>query len=302
MIYNAEDKWNEDAPHLEHRSHKYYMKIGQGPTARYFYSPQEYAAYQNAARRGGDTQNLRGANAAQYRYSSNRLNNTQVRREQQAAAARNESRLIAKKNVRLNSRDSNDVRNLNNTNNRAQLEKNRAIDRLKKTQVRKEQQSASAANKRELAGKRREARKQAYVDFQRNRGKSTTSPQPKTADDTQRLKNRANSMSRSANRTKQMKKDNAQKRYNKANKPIITRKINLGGGKSINQTVLGTEDVRRAVNKVKNKAKKTANTAYKSAKKAYNSKQGKAVRKKVKRTAQSAYKRGSSFVKKLFNR
>lgn len=283
MIYNAKDLWNKDAPHLEHRSHKYFMKIGQGPTARYFYSAQEYAAYQNGGRRtGAPTQ--------------------QIRREQQAATARNESRLIAKRNVRSNSKNSTDVRNLKNTNIRAQRDANRAVDRLRQTQVRKEQQSANESNKREMASRRRESRKQAYVDFQRNRGKSTTSPQSKTADDTQRLKNRANSMSRSANRTKQMKKDNAQKQYNKKNKPIITRKINLGGGKSINQTVLGTEDVRRAANRVKTKAKKTASKAYKTAKKAYNSKQGKAVRKKVKKTAQSAYKRGSSFVKKLFGR
>ena len=290
MYYKAEDKWNEDAPHLEHRSHKYYMKIGQGPTARYFYSAQEYAAYQNASRRGSDTQNLRGANAAQYRYSSNRLNNTQVRREQQAAAARNERRIIAKKNVRANSKDSDDVRNLRNTTNRAQLEKNRAIDRLKQTQVRKEQQTANEANKREAAGKRREARRQAYVDFQRNRGKSSTTTSRNT-NDNQRLKNNANSIKRSSTKINNMKKANAAKKaaqkkdYEKAH-PVETT----------------FKRARSTANKAYKSATKAANSAYKTAKKAYNSKQGKAVRKKVKKTAQSAYKRGSSFVKKLFGR
>lgn len=235
MVYKAEDKWSNDTPHLEHRAdHKYYMKIGQGPTARYFYSAAEYAAYQNGLR-------------------------SQVNREKQSASARNESRIIARQNVRTNSRNSSDVRNLRTTNNRAQLAGNRATDRLERTQIRKEKQAATERNERTVAGKRREARKQAYVDFQRNRGKKPAKP---TSTNPKREQNSLR------------KANNARAAYAKAH-PIET----------------GIK-----------KARKAANSAYKSAKKAYNSKQAKAVRKKVKRTAQSAYKRGSSFVKKLFNR
>lgn len=152
MIYKAEDKWSNGTPHLEHRAdHKYYMKIGQGPTARYFYSAAEYAAYQNGLR-------------------------SQVNRERQSASASNESRIIARQNVRTNSRNSSDVRNLRNTNQRAQLAGNRAIERLERTQIRKEKQAATERNERTAAGKRREARKQAYVDFQRNRGKKPAKP------------------------------------------------------------------------------------------------------------------------------
>lgn len=245
MIYKAEDKWNNDAPHLEHRAdHKYYMKIGQGPTARYFYSAAEYAAYQNGLR-------------------------SQVNREKQSASARNESRIIARQNVRTNSRNSSDTRNLRSTVNRAQLKENRATDRLERTQVRKEQQSANESNKREMASRRREARRQSYVDFQRNRGKKPAPAQKKPMADNRRLANNANST----------------KRYEKAH-PIET----------------GIKKARKAANSAYKSASKAANSAYKSAKKAYNSKQGKAVRKKVKRTAQSAYKRGSSFVKKLLGR
>ena len=248
MVYKAEDKWSNETPHLEHRAdHKYYMKIGQGPTARYFYSAAEYAAYQNGLR-------------------------SQVNREKQSASARNESRIIARQNVRTNSRNSSDTRNLRSTVNRAQLKENRAMqargenrlqqnratDRLERTQIRKEKQAATERNERTVAGKRREARKQAYVDFQRNRGKKPAPAQKKSMADNRRLANNANST----------------KRYEKAH-PIET----------------GIK-----------KARKAANSAYKSAKKAYNSKQAKAVRKKVKRTAQSAYKRGSNFVKKLFGR
>lgn len=245
MVYKAEDKWSNDTPHLEHRAdHKYYMKIGQGPTARYFYSAAEYAAYQNGLR-------------------------SQVNREKQSASARNESRIIARQNVRTNSRNSSDARNLKNTNQRARLAGNRAIERLERTQIRKEKQAATERNERTVAGKRREARKQAYVDFQRNRGKKPAPAQKKSMADNRRLANNANST----------------KRYEKAH-PIET----------------GIKKARKAANSAYKSASKAANSAYKSAKKAYNSKQGKAVRKKVKRTAQSAYKRGSSFVKKLFNR
>ena len=52
MIYSAEDKWNNDAPYMEHRSHKYYMKVGEGSSARYFYSPAEYMAYRLGLTKG----------------------------------------------------------------------------------------------------------------------------------------------------------------------------------------------------------------------------------------------------------
>lgn len=245
MIYKAEDKWNTENSYMEHAMtpgssggrHKYIMKIGTGPNARYFYTPEEVAAYRNSVRGGA--------------------------------------------------KNSGDVRNLRNTNQRAQLNTNRATDRLQRTQIRKEQQAANARNERTLAGKRREDRKQAYVDFQRNRGKSPAPAQKKPMNDNRRLTNNANSVKRSATQISNMKKANAakQRAYEKAH-PIET----------------GIKKARKAANSAYKSANKAANSAYKSAKKAYNSKQGKAVRKKVKRTAQSAYKRGSSFVKKLLGR
>lgn len=48
MIYKATDRWNDD--HLEHRNHKYYIKVGDGPNARYFYSAQEYQAWTRGGR------------------------------------------------------------------------------------------------------------------------------------------------------------------------------------------------------------------------------------------------------------
>lgn len=222
MIYKAEDKWNNDAPHLEHRAdHKYYMKIGQGPTARYFYSAAEYAAYQNGLR-------------------------SQVNREKQSASARNESRIIARQNVRTNSRNSSDTRNLRSTVNRAQLKENRATDRLERTQVRKEQQSANESNKREMASRRREARRQSYVDFQRNRGKKPAPAQKKPMADNRRLANNANST----------------KRYEKAH-PIET-----GIKKARKAANSAYKSAKKAYNSkqakaVRKKVKRTAQSAYK---------------------------------------
>ena len=244
MIYNAEDKWNTDSSHIEHAMapggsrgrHKYILKIGNGPNARYFYTQEEVAAYRNSIRGG----------------------------------ARNS-----------------DTANIRNTMNRQQRNTNEARDMLQRTQLRKEQQTANAANERTLAGKRREARKQAYVDFQRNRGKAPAPAQKRPMDDNRRLANNANSVKRSATQISNMKKANAakQRAYEKAH-PVETT----------------FKRARKAANSAYKSAGKAANSAYKSAKKAYNSKQGKAVRKKVRKTAQSAYKRGSSFVKKLFGR
>lgn len=245
MIYNAEDKWNTENSYIEHAMtpgasggrHKYIMKIGTGPNARYFYTPEEVAAYRNSIRGGA--------------------------------------------------KNNGDVRNLRNTNQRAQLNTNRATDRLQRTQLRKEQQMANTRNEHTLASKRREARKQAYVDFQRNRGKSPVPAQKRPMDDSRRLANDANSIKRSATQISNMKKANAakQRAYEKAH-PIETN----------------FKKARKAATSAYKSASKAANSAYKSARKAYNSKQGKSIRKKVKRTAQSAYKRGSSFVKKLFGR
>ena len=222
MVYKAEDKWSNDTPHLEHRAdHKYYMKIGQGPTARYFYSAAEYAAYQNGLR-------------------------SQVNREKQSASARNESRIIARQNVRTNSRNSSDVRNLRTTNNRAQLAGNRATDRLERTQIRKEKQAATERNERTVAGKRREARKQAYVDFQRNRGKKPAPAQKKPMADNRRLANNANST----------------KRYEKAH-PIET-----GIKKARKAANSAYKSAKKAYNSkqakaVRKKVKRTAQSAYK---------------------------------------
>lgn len=222
MIYKAEDKWSNDAPHLEHRAdHKYYMKIGQGPTARYFYSAAEYAAYQNGLR-------------------------SQVNREKQSASARNESRIIARQNVRTNSRNSSDTRNLRSTVNRAQLKENRATDRLERTQIRKEKQAATERNERTVAGKRREARKQAYVDFQRNRGKKSAPAQKKSMADNRRLANNANST----------------KRYEKAH-PIET-----GIKKARKAANSAYKSAKKAYNSkqakaVRKKVKRTAQSAYK---------------------------------------
>lgn len=222
MVYKAEDKWSNDTPHLEHRAdHKYYMKIGQGPTARYFYSAAEYAAYQNGLR-------------------------SQVNREKQSASARNESRIIARQNVRTNSRNSSDTRNLRSTVNRAQLKENRATDRLERTQIRKEKQAATERNERTLAGKRREARKQAYVDFQRNRGKKPAPAQKKPMADNRRLANNANST----------------KRYEKAH-PIET-----GIKKARKAANSAYKSAKKAYNSkqakaVRKKVKRTAQSAYK---------------------------------------
>lgn len=222
MIYKAEDKWSNDTPHLEHRAdHKYYMKIGQGPTARYFYSAAEYAAYQNGLR-------------------------SQVNREKQSASARNESRIIARQNVRTNSRNSSDTRNLRSTVNRAQLKENRATNRLERTQIRKEKQAATERNERTVAGKRREARKQAYVDFQRNRGKKPASAQKKSMADNRRLANNANST----------------KRYEKAH-PIET-----GIKKARKAANSAYKSAKKAYNSkqakaVRKKVKRTAQSAYK---------------------------------------
>lgn len=119
MIYNAEDKWNNNAPHLEHRSHKYYMKIGKGSNARYFYSAQEYAAYQ-AAQRGGlnsrqASERAAMANARERMSEASRMRRLTDRYSKQADARLKSEREKAAKNSAYDNRSkmqkTNDKRN-----------------------------------------------------------------------------------------------------------------------------------------------------------------------------------------------
>ena len=41
MIYKGIDRWSSPN-YLDHKDHKYFMKIGKGENARYFYSQEEY--------------------------------------------------------------------------------------------------------------------------------------------------------------------------------------------------------------------------------------------------------------------
>ena len=49
MKYEAIDRWNNSGPYLEHwgikKNHKYIIKVGEGPTARYLYTQEEVNAY-----------------------------------------------------------------------------------------------------------------------------------------------------------------------------------------------------------------------------------------------------------------
>ena len=49
MIYKGIDRWSSPN-YLDHKDHKYFMKIGKGENARYFYSQEEYQAYMDKAR------------------------------------------------------------------------------------------------------------------------------------------------------------------------------------------------------------------------------------------------------------
>lgn len=239
MIYNAEDKWNNGAPHLEHRSHKYYMKIGEGANARYFYSPAEYMAYKVGLSKG-----------------------------HAPTADQQMSDLRTRQANRLKAADQAEARRK-----QAKIENNKGKLQMQKLR-----------NKRADALKARDNNRQAMQDAYNNR--RTYGERQKAAADRRKLEARMQS-NREAEAAGRRKAAAQSIKAEKARKAEMNKPINRA--KRYAKTAYST-------------AKKTANTAYKSAKKAYNSKQGKAARKKVKRTAQSAYNKGTSFIKKLFNR
>lgn len=275
MIYNAEDKWNKDAPHLEHANHKYYMKIGQGPNARYFYSAQEYAAYQRGARKPSSMlNNLKSAfaNSNPRAVAAQRAKN---QGEQQMAEVRKRRAEALNK-----------------------IETNKRMIAYNKTsklnaQAGKEQRAKSVERVKQQANRRRAAREQAFKEIGEAR-KTEGARRAVAAQRNETSRKMADAAKkRSAERTK---RDAA---YNKkSNKPIISRESYVNGKRVSKETVLGTKDIKRAARKVGYRAK----DAYNKVKKAVTSSTAKKYKKKAKRTAQSAYKRGSNFVKKLLGR
>lgn len=286
MYYKATDRWNDD--HLEHRNHKYYIKVGDGPNARYFYSAQEYAAYQKGSRQGA-SKNIPMNNKGIVNKIRNNINAERARNQgdqQMRALRQNQAR-------RLNGQDRASASKGDSRTTRNDAASTRGHERMA-AKTNRRQAMQDAYNSRRTESERRAA---AYQRKQIETNRSKMAEKRQRADRLRKAQKATHDMNYEA----------------KSNKPIIQREVDLGGGRKIKKTILGTRDIKRAgirakaaASKTYGNAKRAASKAYKSAKKAYNSKQSKTFRsnakKKARTTAKRAYNSGRSFVKNLFKK
>ena len=272
MYYSAEDKWN-DAPHMEHANHKYYMKIGNGPTARYFYSAQEYQAYQRGARK-----------------PSNMVNNlvSAFKNSGPRGVAAQRSRNEGDKQMReLRQRQANRIRGAENSSRVKSGSMSNQMNREARDMEREQKQRLATDRGRRIRGARQaafdEAKRSAETRGQRMQQAQTRKKMQEAAKKRQAARDIHDA---------EVRKKTGRDNYNIYER---TRTVN---GKVVSRSGIGTYDVKRAVRKAGYKAK----DAFNKVKKAANSSTAKKYKRKVKKTAQSAYKKGSNFVKKLLGR
>lgn len=274
MTYEAIDKWNSEDS-LEHRSHKYYMKVGEGPNARYFYSALEYAAYKAGLTKGhkptGEQQmaEIRNKRAkALYKMESNK---ERIRKE--------------------------NISRINDRMKRGQaFRRNQA--KLAKTAETAEEAARmnreSIKRKQDQTRRKREAREQRFQEIAEER-KTDSARRERAYQASQRKIADAERNAKKAKHDAKVRKKSGRNDY------YVTRDIDLGNGRKVRVGVGPSKhDVKRAVNKAKYKAKDAYNSAKKTAKKVNNSSTVKTAKKKAKKTVKSAYKRGRRFVNNLF--
>lgn len=269
MVYKAKDIWNTDDS-LQHRSHKYYMKVGEGENARYFYSPAEYAAYRIGLTKGHKPTGEQLMADIRTR-RANALNKMEANKQR--------------------------IKNEKISRNKDRLNRERAWKRREeiynKAEEAAKQNRESIKRKQDQTRRRNEARQARFDEIKQERSTDST----RRAIAYQRKQMAAARKEADAKRqARQTKHDEAVKQKSGRNTYLLSEKIiNPSTGKTVVTSSVGpsAHDVKRA-------ARKTYYSAKNTIKKAANSKTVKTAKKKAKKAVKSAYSRGRKFISNFF--
>lgn len=272
MNYNGIDKWNDN--HIEHRNHKYYIKVGDGPNARYFYSAQEYQAWTKGGRQpqknGPDLAKMGSGLVNKFKKARNGAAAKQMRKQQEADLAR------------ARAQKSEDIRAAEERKAKMTAARNKATKNALQRAAGKQDRQVNF-----LKAKNRIKNRSSKMEAAYKKRNAALTEQQNMKDPSYRRKKKVKQTFNKAKKT-------AANLFGKAKKTAKTGYQNAAiaytspKGTAIRKKVKTTAN--NAYSTAKRKTKETANNTYSTAKR------------KTKKTAKSAYNRGRSFVKNLFKK